>query len=90
MEEDEPEEVRRLLAKKFFVQIMKKESNIETKWSELLKDVPELNRKTYGGLTPAEVNAAAEEDRLAYLKKYWPDLEERMKVHALLKGPTIK
>jgi len=44
---------------------------------------------TVGLLTPADVIAASEKDRDAYLNKYWPDLEEQMLVQSLLKGKIV-
>jgi len=61
------------------------EQDRKEQWAQLLPD-KNLQRDTYGRLTPNDVNAASEKDRDAYLNKYWPELEERMLVQSFLKG----
>jgi len=63
------------------------EQDRKEQWAQLLPK--NLQRDTYGLLTPNNVTAASEKDREAYLNKYWPELEERMLVQSLLKGIRV-
>jgi len=63
------------------------EQDRKEQWAQLLPK--NLQQDSYGLLTPADVIAASEKDRDAYLNKYWPDLEERMLVQSLLKGKIV-